>query len=197
MNTFEKEIAHYLGEDNLKKVQSINVGIAGCGGLGSNCANNLIRCGIKNLVIVDFDTVEISNLNRQFYFLEQVGKVKVDALKSNLNKINPLAQIQTHCEKVEKNNVLKLFNDCEIVIEAFDKASYKSLLVETLLPTKKLIVSASGLAGFGNSDEIKTHRLKENLIIIGDLKSEASISLPPLSPRVNIAAAKQADVVLE
>ena len=179
------------------KIESVVIGIAGCGGLGSNCANSLVRSGFKNLVLVDFDKVEPSNLNRQFYFQDQIGRNKVDCLKENLLRINPQAKITTYCQKIEKDNILDIFKQCSIVVEAFDKAEYKSLLVETLLPHKKLIVSASGLAGYGNSDDIKIHRIKDNLAIIGDRKSEASPSLPPLAPRVNIAAAKQADVILE
>ncbi|MCF7908102.1 MAG: sulfur carrier protein ThiS adenylyltransferase ThiF [Candidatus Omnitrophica bacterium] len=196
MNNFEKEIIKYFGKDQFKKIQSVTIGIAGLGGLGSNCSHNLIRCGFKKLIIVDFDKVELSNLNRQFYFLNQIGKRKVDALKENLLKINPDIKITTYCEKLEKNNLKNIFKGCSIIIEAFDKAEYKSLIVETFLPTDKFIVSASGLAGYGKSDEIKIHRLRKNLAIVGDLKSEASQDLPPLSPRVNIAAAKQADVVL-
>lgn len=179
------------------KIKSVIIGIAGCGGLGSNCANSLVRSGFKNLVLVDFDKVERSNLNRQFYFRDQIGKNKVDCLKENLLRINSDLQITTYLERIEKENILDIFKQCKIVVEAFDKAEYKSLLVETLLPHKELIVSASGLAGYGNSDDIKVHWIKDNLVIIGDRKSEVSLSLPPLSPRVNVAAAKQADMILE
>ncbi len=197
MNEFEQEISRYLGQANLKKIQAVSVGIAGCGGLGSNCANSLIRSGFKKLILVDFDKVELSNLNRQFYFQNQIGKDKVEALKNNLLKINPDAQITSICQRLEKNNILDIFKPCRVIVEAFDKAEYKSLIVETLLATDKFIVSASGLAGWGRSDEIKVQKLKPNLVLIGDRKSEASQNLPPLSPRVNIAAAKQADVILE
>lgn len=179
------------------QVESVVIGIAGCGGLGSNCANSLVRSGFKNLVLVDFDKVEPSNLNRQFYFQDQIGKNKVDALEENLLRINSDLQITTYRQKLEKDNILEIFKNCSIVVEAFDKAEYKSLLVETLLPQKELIVSASGLAGYGASDEIKIKKLKPNLVLIGDSKSEASSTLPPIAPRVNIAAAKQADVILE
>jgi len=178
-------------------IESVVIGIAGCGGLGSNCANSLIRSGFKKLLIVDYDKVEASNLNRQFYFQDQIGRNKVDCLKENLLRINPQAKITTYCQRLEKDNILDIFEPCPIVVEAFDKAEYKSLLIETLLPHKQLIVSASGLAGYGSSDEIKIHKIKPNLVIVGDLKSEASPDLPPISPRVNIAAAKQADIILE
>lgn len=197
MNSFEKAISGYLGEANLKKLQAVTVGIAGCGGLGSNCANNLARSGIKQFILADFDRVELSNLNRQYYFRKQVGRKKVEALAENLLAINPDLSIKKVCEKLQKDNILSIFEACNIVVEAFDKANYKSLLVTTLLTTDKFIVSASGLAGYGNSDDIKIHRLKTNLVVVGDLKSEIGPNLPALSPRVNVAAAKQADVVLE
>lgn len=164
--------------------------------MGSNCAFNLVRTGVRKLKIVDFDVVEHRNLNRQFYFLDQVGMMKVEALKINLLRISPDIELETSTEKIENGNIIEIFRDCDIVVEAFDKARYKSMLVTKLLPIKKLVVSASGLAGVGRNDDIQVHRIKENFVLIGDLTTGVE-SAPPLSPRVNIAAAKQADVVLE
>jgi sulfur carrier protein ThiS adenylyltransferase len=195
-DAFEGAMTSYLGSGNLAKLRSTKIGIAGAGGLGSNCAFNLVRTGVRRLKIIDFDVVEPKNLNRQFYFLDQVGMKKVDALKINLQRICPKVEVETSSERIEKSNIVELFQECDIVVEAFDKSSYKSMLITQLLPLKELIVSGSGLAGVGNSDEITIHRVKKNLVIIGDLRSDIRSS-PPLSPRVNIAAAKQADVVLE
>lgn len=196
MNEFEKNLEKQLGEDSLKRIQSVKIGIAGAGGLGSNCAFNLARVGFKNFKIVDFDVIDHSNLNRQFYFSRQVGEEKVKALKDNLESINPDVSIEALCTKIEKTNIKDVFAECDIVVEAFDKAEEKSMLLEELLGEKELIVSASGLVGYGKSDEIKVNHIKDNFILIGDLKSDSS-STPPLSPRVNVAAAKQADVILE
>jgi len=195
MNLFEQELCRIFGQDKFDKIQSVKVGIAGAGGLGSNCAFNLTRMGFKKFCIVDFDKVEFSNLNRQFYFYDQKGRNKVEALRKNLGRINPDVEITAVAQKIEKENIKKLFNDCDVVVEAFDLAEYKSLLVEAFLATNKFIVSASGLAGVGNSDEIKVHAIKKNFFLIGDLKSD-SCDAPPLSARVNVAAAKQADVIL-
>jgi len=196
MNKFEQELTRYLGEKNLAKVQAVKIGIAGLGGLGSNCAMNLVRSGFKRFKIADFDKIEHSNLNRQFYFGDQIGQMKTEALAFNLKKINPDIEIEMYFGRIEKENVVSLFKECDIVVEAFDKAEYKSMLVEEMLPTGKLIVSASGLAGIGKSDDIRVHRVKDNLIIVGDQVSDARDN-SPMSPRVNIAAAKQADVILE
>jgi sulfur carrier protein ThiS adenylyltransferase len=192
----ESALTYYLGEENLAKIRSTRIGIAGAGGLGSNCAFNLVRTGVRKLSIVDFDLVEHSNLNRQFYFLDQVGMMKVEALRINLQRICPDIDLETSTEKIEGSNIIEIFRDCDIVVEALDNPRYKSMLVTKLLPIKKLIVSASGLAGVGRNDDIKVHRIKDNLVLIGDLSSDIESS-PPLSPRVSIAAAKQADVVLE
>ncbi len=197
MNNFERALVTYIGEDRLSKIQSVKVGIAGAGGLGSNCAFNLVRSGFKNLIIVDFDVIEYTNLNRQFYFYNQVGELKVEILKKNLLDINPELHIQQMALKIDESNIDRLFEDCDVVIEAFDKAEYKRMIVEAYIGSGKLLVSASGLAGWGNSDEIKVNRIKENFYVIGDLKSEVGEDCPPVSPRVNIVAAKQADVVLD
>lgn len=196
MDEFDKSIKSSVGAINYPKLDTVIIGIAGAGGLGSNCADNLVRSGFKRFKIVDFDNVEISNLNRQFYFLDQVGKSKVEALKENLLRINPNLIIDACTKKIVKENILSIFKECDIIVEAFDEAEDKKMLVEELLPTKKFIVAASGLCGFGRCDNIKVHKIKENLVIIGDLKTSTNC-MSPISPRVNIAAAKQADVILE
>lgn len=196
MNQFEEALLKYIPVDDLVKIQQVKIGIAGAGGLGSNCALNLVRTGFKNFKIVDFDKVEPSNLNRQFYFLSQVGQKKVEILAENLRLINSEIDIETVTERIESSNAQTIFLDCDIVVEAFDKPNYKKLLIEAYLKTDKFLVSASGLAGWGNSDRIKVHRLKRNFAVVGDLVSGIENSLPPLAPCVSIAAAKQADEIV-
>jgi sulfur carrier protein ThiS adenylyltransferase len=195
MESFQDNLVKKLGKDNLKKIQSVRIGLAGAGGLGSNCALNLVRVGFKKFTIVDFDVVSPANLDRQFYFLDQVRMVKVEALKINLKRINPELELKIFNQKVERENIKDLFNDCSVVVECLDRADYKSMLVEEALALGKFVVAVSGLGGIGSSDDIKIYRIKNNLVVIGDLKSDISIK-PAMSPRVNIAAAKQADVVL-
>lgn len=196
MNEFEKGLAGYIGEERLFKLQNIKVGIAGAGGLGSNCAFNLVRSGFKKFKIVDFDVIEPSNLNRQFYFQDQLNVPKVEALEQNLKRINPDLEIEAVQLKISQENIKELFNDCEVVVEAFDKVMYKTLIVETFFSSGKLLVSASGLAGWGNSDDIRVRKVHDKFYMVGDFVSEVSEDLPPISPKVNIAAAKQADIVL-
>jgi sulfur carrier protein ThiS adenylyltransferase len=196
MNDFEKALVTHIGMVSLKKIQSVAVGIAGVGGLGSNCAQLLVRSGFKKIKIVDFDVVEWTNINRQFYFADQVGYKKVEALRSNLLRINPDIDIEMLEQKIIPENVGSIFLDCNIVVEALDQAESKKLLVETYLNSGKLLVCASGIAGWGNSDDIVIKKIKEHFYLVGDLVSEAGPDCPSMAPRVNIASAKEADVVL-
>lgn len=196
MNHFEKALEKHLGVDNLRAIQGVQIGIAGAGGLGSNCAVHLVRSGFKQLVLVDYDQVDYTNLNRQFYFLNQVGAPKVHALKENLIKINPDIEISAIIRKLDASNIKETFKNCHVVVEAFDNAACKRMIVETFMQSNKLLVAASGIAGWGQSDDIKVRKIRENFYLVGDMVSAVGEDCPPVSPRVNVVAAKQADVVL-
>jgi len=197
MNEFEKAVESYIGEENLRKIQGVKVGIAGAGGLGSNCACNLVRSGFKKLKIVDFDLVEFSNLNRQFYFTDQIGIPKVEALKANLLRINPDLELDILQYKINEDNAGGIFKGCDVVVEAFDEVFSKKILIESYIHSGRLLVAASGIAGWGESDNIVVKRIHNKFYLVGDGVSEVCRENPPVSPRVNIAAAKQADIVLE
>lgn len=196
MNRIEQGIAKYLGEDCLQYLQNVRIGIAGAGGLGSNCAMHLVRSGFNKFVVADFDRIEESNLNRQFYFANQLNQNKVEALCDNLRSINPDLDIAAHATAITRENMHEMFDTCDVIIEAFDDAAAKKTLVETFLPTGKLLVTASGMGGAGNTDKIKTRKVRDNFYIVGDMKTECNAKTPPFSPRVSICAAKQADIVL-
>jgi len=174
------------------------VGIAGAGGLGSNVAFSLARAGIGKLIIADFDAVEPSDLNRQQYFIDQIGKAKLDALLENLKKINPFSEYEMHKVKITPSNFSEIFASVDILVEAFDKAEMKQMLIESWLsqfPTKP-IIAASGLAGYGQNEKIRTRRAG-NLYICGDEETECKEGISPMAPRVGIVANMQANLVLE
>lgn len=196
MNDFEKALSHILGKENLANIQKVKVGMAGAGGLGSNCSMYLVRCGFKRFRIVDSDIVEMSNLNRQFYFAAQVGRKKVEALRENLLMINTQLEVEVHNKRITSDNIEVLFADCDVVVEALDGAADKKMVAETYMNSRKLIVAASGIAGWGRSDDITIRRIRNNFYMVGDLTSESASACPPIAPRVNVAAAKQADVIL-
>jgi sulfur carrier protein ThiS adenylyltransferase len=197
MNQLEAALTRQLGAERLQRLQKVKVGIAGAGGLGSNCAANLVRSGFRQLVLVDFDSVEPSNLNRQFYFADQVGMAKVEALRVNLLRINPDLDLTVKLQCLTAANLDECFGDCQVVVEALDRPETKRLLIEHFWRTAKLLVAASGLAGWDDADRLVTRRVKANLYLVGDQVTAVGADQPPLAPRVNIAAAKEANVILK
>ena len=181
-----------------RKIKNSVVGIAGLGGLGSSIAMALSRVGLGTLILVDFDFVEPSNLNRQQYFIDQIGMKKVEALQATLSKTNPCVKIQPHHEKITRHNVKRIFRAAEVVVEAFDRADQKAMLINAISETmpEKYVVAASGLAGYGNNNEIQTVRFSSKIFIIGDQKTAAQPGVGLMAPRVGIAAHHQANTVL-
>lgn len=181
-----------------RKLKASSVGIAGAGGLGSNAAVALARAGVGRLVIVDFDIVEKSNLDRQYYFLNQVGKRKVDALKENIERINPEVMIEKHAVKLKRGTMETLFCDVNVVIEALDSAEMKTAFIEeilTKLPQKPLI-AASGVAGYGQCDRIHTVHAG-NLHLCYDEQAHSSNEDILTAPRVALIANWEANLALE
>jgi sulfur carrier protein ThiS adenylyltransferase len=174
------------------------VGIAGVGGLGSAVAVALTRVGIGRLVIADFDVVEPSNLNRQQYFIDQIGLPKVEALAANLLRINPYVAVSPHVTLLDPSNIPVIFSDCTIIVEAFDRADMKAMLVDTVLEQMPgvTVIAASGLAGFGPNNDITTRKITGRLYLTGDGISEAQPGNGLMAPRVGIAAGHQANQVL-
>jgi sulfur carrier protein ThiS adenylyltransferase len=175
------------------------VGIAGLGGLGSNVAVALTRMKIGKLILADFDVVEESNLNRQNYFADQIGRHKVDASLENLKRINPHANLEGHKVRLTPEKIPAVFKGAHIIAECFDRAEQKQMLVETVLTKMKnvIVVTASGLAGYGRSNEIVTRRVSERLILIGDGVSGIGPGVPLIAPRVGVAAYHQANAIAE
>ena len=175
------------------------VGIAGAGGLGSNCAIALARSGIGTLVISDFDIIEASNLNRQYYFADQVGMEKTKALKENIGRINSGTRIIEYQVKLNRDNIPLIYSECDVIVEAFDRADMKEMLIETILtrmPGTPLVVG-SGMAGWGNNESLKCRKIDDWLFVCGDETTEASEDTPLMAPRVGIVANMQANIVIE
>ena len=180
-------------------LSKFRVGIAGAGGLGSNCAVALARSGVGTLVIADFDVIEETNLNRQYYFADQIGVNKTVALKENIARIDPGITVIAHQEKLDRINIIEIFSGCNIIVEAFDSSVMKEMLIETVqvsMPDIPVIVG-SGMAGWGKTNDLRYRKIDNTLYVCGDEFSEVSDNLPPLAPRVAIVANMQANVVIE
>ncbi|MBN1269341.1 MAG: sulfur carrier protein ThiS adenylyltransferase ThiF [Kiritimatiellae bacterium] len=180
-------------------LQSAAVGIAGCGGLGSNIAVALTRIGIGKLVLADFDAVDASNLNRQYYFIEDIGRPKVEALEATLRRINPRIRTEKRAVRLDEINVFELFKDCRVVAEAFHAAADKTMLVTAFSDPRfrdRYLVCASGMASIHSSNLIQTCRIARNVFACGDFQNEPDKTHGLMAPRVAIAAGHQANMIV-
>lgn len=194
----EQALVQRHGPHIFNTLKNAHVGIAGLGGLGSNIAVMLTRLGVGKLTLADFDVVDITNLNRQHYMLSHVGQPKTRALAGQLYDINPYIDLRLFQEKIIETNACKIFSGCSIVCEAFDVPEAKACLINALLyscPDKK-IVSASGLAGYGSSNDIITRKIMKNLYLCGDGHSGIEEGFGLMAPRAVMCAAHQANMVL-
>lgn len=186
-------------EEMQTKLRNARVAVAGLGGLGSNIAVMLARSGIGELLLVDFDTVDVTNLNRQMYLIPQLGKPKAEALPEILYQINPYLTYRSVCIKVTPNNVKELFSEYPIVCEAFDKPDQKAMLVRELLMQcpKTIVVSGNGMAGYADANEIRTCQVMKRLYVCGDQSTDVGNGIGLIAPRVAVCAAHEANKVLQ
>ena len=174
------------------------VGVAGLGGLGSNICNMLARMGVGKLIVADHDTVSITNLNRQNYLMKHFSMYKTDATEDMLRMVDPYVRVEKHTVKVTPENVKEIFGGCDIVCEAMDAATEKTMFINEVLaqcPSVK-VVAGSGMAGYGRSNAIRTEKKLDRLYICGDgidMEDEGSIMIPP---RVMLCAAQMANTVV-
>ena len=181
-----------------EKIKNSRVGIMGLGGLGSVCAVALARVGVGSLLLADYDVVEPSNLNRQNYFIDQVGMKKTSAMLANLARINPYITVAIYDGELTEKNIPEIFQDVDVLVECFDGAAMKAA---ALISARRDLsgvgyVGASGLAGFGDNNSIQTRKYFENVFVVGDLEAEARPGQGLMAPRVGIAACHQANQVL-
>ena len=181
-----------------EKVKQAHIAVAGLGGLGSHIAVALARTGVGYLHLIDYDEVEPSNLNRQHYKIKHLGMKKTIALKSELEEINPYIEISIDTIQITEENVVELFAEDEIICEALDKPEAKAMLVNEILEQfpEKYIVAASGMAGYGRSNEIQTKKITSHFYLCGDQVSSAEPGNGLMAPRVTICAGHQANMVL-
>lgn len=182
-----------------EKVKNARVAVAGLGGLGSNIALNLARTGVGTLHLIDFDVVEPSNLNRQQYMIKHLGMKKTQAVKEQIEQINPFVRVIARNVKITEENCLEIFKDDFIVCEAFDNPLEKAMLVNKLLSERNdvYVVSASGMAGYFSSNSIKTRKISERFYLCGDMENEAKQGMGLMAPRVSVCAGHQSNMALK
>lgn len=194
----QEALRERIGENLLQKYEKATVAVCGLGGLGSNIAISLARTGIGKLILIDFDTVDITNMNRQQYKVSQIGMAKCEALRDNLLEIAPYIETEIHHTRLDQTNYGQLLRDVDVICEAFDKAEEKSKLVDFVIENMpdKYLVSGSGMASLRNPNAIKTRRLTNNFYICGDFESDVDVDGTLFAPRVMLCAAHQATTVL-
>ena len=186
------------GVDFQKKISTTTVAVCGLGGLGSNVAIALARAGIGKLILIDFDIVDITNLHRQQYKINQIGMSKTEALQDNLREINPYLETEIHTIRLDENNAMDILSDADIICEAFDNPECKAMLTNYVLEKMqdKYMVAASGMAGLGSANAIYTRKVSKRFYICGDEVSDVKDGIGLVSTRVMLCAAHQAHTVL-
>ncbi len=180
------------------RLHASSVAIVGCGGLGSNVAAMLLRSGVRRLTLIDFDVVETSNLNRQLFFRDQIGRPKTEALAETLLRIDPGAELTLHTLRVTAANLVGLVRGADAIVEAVDRADTKAMVVNTCMEAlpEVPLVTASGLAGFDSANDVATERPCDNLYLVGDLRSDVTAGHALFASRVMVAAAHEAHAVI-
>ena len=186
------------GEDLQNKISAARVAVCGLGGLGSNIAIALARAGVGHLHLIDFDRVDLTNLNRQQYAVGQLGQYKTDALRETLSLVSPYCDVTCDTIQVTKENLPDLLKTEDYIREAFDRAEAKAMLVSGVLEhfPEKYLVAASGLAGLGSANTIQTRRVSKRFYLCGDGTSDSSVGLGLVASRVLVCAAHEANMIL-
>ena len=186
------------GEDLQNKISAARVAVCGLGGLGSNIAIALARAGVGHLHLIDFDRVDLTNLNRQQYAVGQLGQYKTDALRETLSLVSPYCDVTCDTIQVTEENLPDLLRNEDYICEAFDRAEAKAMLVSGVLEhfPEKYLVAASGLAGLGSANTIQTRRVSKRFYLCGDGTSDSSVGLGLVASRVLVCAAHEANMIL-
>ncbi|KAF0189401.1 MAG: sulfur carrier protein ThiS [Desulfobulbaceae bacterium] len=196
--SYLKELYARNPPGSLSRLQGKVVGIAGAGGLGSNIAVSLLRSGVQRFILADHDRVELSNLNRQHYFLDQVGMEKTAALHQNLLRINPHVEVTLHCRRISADNLAAIFADAHLLIEAFDEPEMKALTAHcwTKSYPDRFLVMGSGISGYGRNEAMTT-MVRGRLVICGDQQTSCTAGAGLTACRLGIVAQMQANAALE
>lgn len=187
------------GAELQRKISAASVAVCGLGGLGSNIAIMLARAGIGRLHLIDFDRVDLSNMNRQQYFVRQLGMFKTEALRDTLRDIAPYCKIDIDTVRITEDNLVTLLQNEDIICEAFDNAECKAMLVNGVLENmpQKYLIAASGMAGLSSANEITTRRITEHFYLCGDGSSDVADGIGLVSTRVTVCAAHEAHAVIK
>ena len=135
--------------EKISKIKNLKVLIIGVGGVGGYAAESLARCGVSSITIVDYDRIDITNINRQIIALHStIGKKKVDVLSTRIKDINPNCQVKTYDLFIDSSNIQLIFDaDYDYILDCCDTIKSKELIIREAVKRKIKIISSMG-AGF-------------------------------------------------
>lgn len=143
---FDRTIS-LIGKDNYLKLKNSNILIIGLGGVGGYALETLVRSGIENITIVDYDTIDISNINRQIISnINNIGNLKTEEWKKRILSINDKVNIKIINEKIDENNIYKLFEEnYDFIIDACDTVIVKKLLIKKCYENNINLITVCGM----------------------------------------------------
>lgn len=153
---FDRTI-NLIGQSNYQKLKESNILVLGVGGVGGYAIETLIRSGIENITIVDFDKVDVSNINRQIIALnDNIGSLKTDEWKKRLLSINPNVNVNIINEKINSDNIELLFNDnYDYIIDACDTLIVKKSLIKLCKERNINLITVCGMGKRMDPSKVK------------------------------------------
>ena len=160
---FERTI-NLIGIDNFNKISNLNILLVGLGGVGSFVFESLIRSGVNNITIVDYDVVTLSNINRQLVAnLNTLGRKKVDVAQEHAKEINNKINIKALDIKITSENINNLKNDYDFIVDACDSIDAKISLIKFAQEHNIKIISAMGMGNRLKPQNIKISSLNKTI----------------------------------
>lgn len=178
-------------------LKQTKVVILGCGGIGSNVARLLVQSGIEQLTLIDYDVVDPTNLNRQFYTYNQIGSYKIDCLGDNLQAINPNVKLTKLNVHLDKDNIASYTAGYDFVIDGFDTPLMKSLIVNSSGWHGSYLILANGMAGIKPASEIVTRKLTDDVYVCGDGSNGVKPRIGLMATQVTLVASQMANKIIE
>jgi tRNA A37 threonylcarbamoyladenosine dehydratase len=163
MSNFERTEV-LIGESGIKKLQNSHIVVCGVGGVGGICAETLVRSGVGEITIYDFDKVDVSNINRQIIATTStIGKQKAEALGARLKDINSNCKVNIKSIFIREDEAIEIAKgDSDFVADCIDSIFYKVMLIENCLKFDKKIISSMGAGGRLDPSKVEIARMEKN-----------------------------------
>lgn len=155
-NAFQRFIELY-GIENYKKIKHSTVLVLGLGGVGGYVVESIVRCGVGTVILVDNDTVDVTNINRQLIAnYDTIGMKKTDCFKERIKSINPKCNVKTITKFINEDNYLELFKEkIDFIVDAIDSVKTKEIVIKYALENDIRIISSMGTGNRENPSDLR------------------------------------------